>query len=570
MHGDPGVTPDAAGPVAASGTPSMAIDPVPALPIDLAAVLDQLSDAILVADDAGVVRLANPAAAKLFGYEQETLVSMPLVDLMPERFRQAHADAFSRFMSTGTARVIGGHAIPVMVLRADGTEAEVDLGLGSVAAGGTTFALGTLRDAAEARAELTAQLRAAQRSQTFLLRVTEVLARAYGYAQTIEQLAAVAVPAMADLCLVDVLSEDGRLVRLAARHADESRQPLADELRRRYGPDAAGTHPSAGVLATGTAQWAPDISEEFLRATTQDDHHLELVQTLDFTSYISVPLIANDEILGVVSLVSAGSGRRFGAEDLALAEEFAGRVALVVAKAQRADAEHQVSSTLQASLLPDAIPTLPDVDVAVRYLPSTRDLEVGGDFYDVLPSDDAVTFIVGDVAGHDSGAAAMMGQLRTACRAFATQASGPAELLTLVQQNWHQLGLRRIATAVVVRLDRTTGDLRIASAGHPPPVLVDVGSTVFVPVDPAPPLGASTDTVTEWVGRLPPGAALLCYTDGLVEDRHQSIDVGTAQLLAAARQAPPVNVEQLCDQVLVAMTGGDRNDDVAVLAVTRR
>lgn len=555
---------------AQAGQVDLQVGAAPLGDIELNAVFNELADAVLVADSSGILRLANPAACALFGRDRDELLAMPLVELMPERFRQAHTDAFTRFMSTGVRQVARAHPIPVLALRADGTEAQVDLVLGAFTGAGGMMAVATLRDATEARAELTAQLEAAQRSQAFLLRATEVLAHASGYAQTLEELATVAVPTLADLCLIDVLANDGQLVRRAARHADPSRQPLADELRRHYPPQVTGTHPSVAVLTAGTSQWSPEMSDEFLRATTRDEHHFELVKALDFTSYISVPLIADDDVLGVVTLVSAGSGRRFGPLDLALAENLAGRVALVVAKARRYDTEQKVSSTLQASLLPNDLPSIPGVDVAVRYLPGTRDLDVGGDFFDVLPDGDCVTFVVGDVAGHDTTAAAVMGQLRTACRAFATQTSGPAELLALLQTNWYQLGFDRIATAVVARLDPATGALRVASAGHLAPLIIDGASTRFLPVEPAPPLGAPAVGVTEWQGVLPAGAALLCFTDGLVEDRHQDIDAGTARLLNAAQQPAPVDAERLCDRVVAEMTGDERADDVAILVVTHR
>lgn len=538
----------------------------------LPAVFDRLRDAIVIADAAGTIRMANPAAGRLFGADPAALVGSPVTDLMPERFRAMETDAFQRYVLAGEGLTVDGRPLTVPALRADGTEIDVEVMLTSVGSAetGDLMVVATLRDISDQRAELMRRLAALQRSQAFLLRASEVLAGASGYAETIQKLAAVAVPTLGDLCLIDVVNEDGRLVRMAARHAEWDKQPLADELRERYVPDQAGQHPSAEALATGVTRWSPEMSEDFLRATTQDERHFELVQRLGFTSYMSVPLRTQDRVVGVVTLISAGSGRRFGPDDVALAEELADRVAQVVDKAHRYDVEHTLAATLQASLLPAEVPVVPGLSVAVRYLPGTRHLEVGGDFFDVLAVGPTATLIVGDVAGHDMVAAASMGRLRSAARAFATQASGPAELLTLLYQNWDQLDLDRMATAVVVRLDGQTGELRVACAGHPPPVLVGAdGVAALLPVDPGPPLGAPDGAVREWHTRMDNDAVLLCYTDGLVEDRRQDIEVGTAALVRVCAELAGRSAEEVCAGVLASMAGDERHDDVAVLAVRR-
>ena len=161
-----------------------------------------------------------------------------------------------------------------------------------------------------------------------------------------------------------------------ARHADPARQPLVDELGRDYPPDPDGHHPSVAVIRTGRSSWSATIDDEFLRATSRDEHHFRLTKDLGFTSYMSVPLISDGDALGAVTLVFAGSGRRFGPDDLALAEELAAQVAAVVAKERRYEAEHRTAHLLQARLLPPTLPDVPGVEVAVRYLPGTQGAEV--------------------------------------------------------------------------------------------------------------------------------------------------------------------------------------------------
>jgi PAS domain S-box-containing protein len=406
--------------------------------------------------------------------------------------------------------------------------------------------------------------------QAFLLQAAEIVSHGVGYGDTLERLAAVAVPALADLCLVDAIAMDGRVVRMAARHSDPAVQPLVDELRTKYPPDPTGAHPSIDVMHSGRARWSETMTDDFLRRTSRDDDHFALLKRLGFTSYMTLPLVADKQILGSITLVSAGSGRRFGHADLALADEFTSCVAQVVGAAHRNDAARHAAHTLQASLLPDHLPVVPGLALAVRYLPATVDNDVGGDFYDVITSPSGVTTVaIGDVAGHDMTAAAIMGKLRTAVRVLAGQSTGPRHFIEMLRQGWDNLELERIATLLVASVDAESGELRIASAGHPPPLLVIAGRACFVPVTPTTPLGAPRSEIHEWRGTLPDGATLLLYTDGLVEDRHRSFHQGAEILLGAA--SGPYDPEELCDLVVEALVPDEshHDDDIALVALAR-
>jgi PAS domain S-box-containing protein len=426
------------------------------------------------------------------------------------------------------------------------------------------------RAAAQSNEELLERLRAAQRSQSFLLLASDVLARASSYVETVGRLAAVAVPALGDLCFIDVLQDDGQLVRMAARHADPAKRELVAELQRNYAPVLHSPHPSAAAIDTGESRWASDMSEAYLRATTRDARHFDIVSSLGFTSYMAVPLVAQDKVLGCVTIVSAGSGRRFGPEDLALTERLAERVAQVVVRARRYDREHLASHALQSSLLPPDPPQIAGLRTTARYLPGTVDVEVGGDFYDLvlLPSG-AAALAIGDVVGHDLIAAATMGQLRSAFRALIASTDGPDHLISEIKESWSVLGLPRLATALFARLDIATGELRIASAGHPRPLLITDELATYLDVPASPLLGAPGGSAGEWIGTMPRGSTLLLYTDGLVEHRHQDIDIGLERLRAVAAEVGAHDPERLCNAAVDAMVGDDRGDDVAMLAVTR-
>jgi len=416
-------------------------------------------------------------------------------------------------------------------------------------------------------ARLHSDLQESQRAASFLLEVATALAGASGFDETLQRLGSVAVPTLGDLCLIDVVDYDGRLQRLVAHHADPERQLMVDELRERYPPDPDGEHPAAELIRQGRSMWATEMTDEFLRRTCRDERHFQLTKALGFSSYMAVPLAVGDVLLGSLTLVSAGSGRRFDSADLALAEDLAEQVAAVIEKARRYEREHRISHILQASLLPSSLPDVSGVRIAVRYLPGTRDAEVGGDFYDALTMPTGrLVLVIGDVAGHDHQAAAVMGHLRSAVRTLAGQVGHPEGILEALHGSWDLLGLDRIATAVFCELDSVNGDVVMVNAGHPPPLLISAGAAHYVPVRPSPPLGTYGDPeIQAWRGKIAPGDTLLFYTDGVIDDR--ASDLGDRMsALARLASSGATDVEALCDRIVTAM-GTDRSDDVALLAV---
>lgn len=419
-----------------------------------------------------------------------------------------------------------------------------------------------------------AQLYDAERErQAFLLDASAVLADASGYVDTLEKLAAIAVPRLADICLVDVKEPNNQIRRMAAVCADPAQAPLVRELQERYAPGMDTDHPSREVMKSGRSRWSPTMSETFLRTTSRDDRHYQLARSLGFVSYMCVPLLGVDEILGTITLVSAGSGRRFESADLALPEELASRVASVVAAARRHEQEHQLAHELQLLLLPESFPESPGLEIAVRYLTAAVEAEAGGDFYDVvrLPSGQ-FGVAIGDVEGHDAVAAATMGQLRAAARALAGQVPGPGPLVDALRWSWDLLGFSRIATAVFAVIEPTTGEMRLTTAGHPAPIHIDRrGGATVLPLHPSPPLGVSSPAAEEATFVLGDDETLFFYTDGLIEQRRAPTDDELARLLSVLRDAGRIPLETLCDWVLEAHAPGRvRYDDIAIIAIRRR
>ncbi|MEV4638480.1 SpoIIE family protein phosphatase [Actinoplanes sp. NPDC049548] len=253
-----------------------------------------------------------------------------------------------------------------------------------------------------------------------------------------------------------------------------------------------------------------------------------------------------------------------------LLTQLARLIGLRLENARLYEAEHRIASTLQHSLLPQSLPRLPGAIVASRYLPGSSEAEVGGDWYDVIAAPgDQLVLVIGDVVGKGVQAAAGMGQLRNALRAYILEGFDCGEALTRLNRLVDNLGRRQFATVVCVRFDPRTRDLHYSAAGHPSPVLAKPGEEGEFLYTSAlgPPIGAlpGSDYPTLHT-ELAPGDRLLLYTDGLVEDRRQGIDVGLAQVRADLAK-PADHVEDLLDDLLTKAARLSRRDDIALLAL---
>ncbi len=422
------------------------------------------------------------------------------------------------------------------------------------------------------RQQLVEELLEVRRRNEFLLLATQVLSEALDYGEMVERLAQVSVPVMADVCIIDIVDEEGQMRRMAAWHADPEKRELTEELRRSYPPDPESLHPAMEVMRNGRSMWSADMTEDFLRATSRDDRHYAILKTLGFASYMTVPLRLRDEqVLGTVTLVSAGSGRRYSEKDLGLAEQLAKQVSSVVIRARAFDRERRISHELQRHLLPDAIPSIDGWDVAARYQPAGVGVEVGGDWYDVIPIDEHLTaLVVGDVEGHDLEAARLMSRLRHTLGLLLLEERAPGKAL----QRLNRVSLAgvggRLATALVGVLDTRTGAIVFSSAGHPSPVRVESGQAIELPVPPGPPLGVQHCDYKDHEFHLD-RACLVMFTDGLVERRGSHLEDRFAQLEASLRSSPSNDPSRVADFVIDTMTADvRRSDDIVVLTARRQ
>jgi anti-anti-sigma factor len=231
--------------------------------------------------------------------------------------------------------------------------------------------------------------------------------------------------------------------------------------------------------------------------------------------------------------------------------------------------EHRNAETLQRSLLPDRLPIIPGVEFASRYFPGGAGLEVGGDWYDVftLPRG-RLGLVIGDVVGRGLPAAAAMGQLRTALRAYAIETDSPAGVLQRLSRLVDKFEAAQMATLIYAVLDPDTRTLSFASAGHPPPLLIGPdGLASYLMEGRSPPLGVSKAAQAEVTVTVRPGSTLVLYTDGLIERRRGSIDE-SMEALRTAVEGHHGNLDSLCDdRVLQHPRPESRGDDVALLLV---
>jgi len=274
--------------------------------------------------------------------------------------------------------------------------------------------------------------------------------------------------------------------------------------------------------------------------------------------------------LGVMVMGRARGRPRFSSTDAEVVEEIARRLAVGLANADTFARDHAIAETLQRSILPDTLPQIPGLDLAVRYLPATQGADVGGDWYDAFPvGGGRIALVTGDVAGHSIGSASDMGQVRSMLRAYAIDNPDPDRVLRRTNAALARLLPETLASVVYAVLDLGTGDLTYANAGHPPPIVVTgSGQATYLDDATGTMLGACADTAfATAVRRLSPGTGLLCYTDGLIEDRHRDIAKGLLLLAETLRLSVPFSAEQMCATAEASLLStAHRADDVCLLA----
>ncbi|MCM3924052.1 SpoIIE family protein phosphatase [Frankia sp. AiPs1] len=410
---------------------------------------------------------------------------------------------------------------------------------------------------------------------TALWRATRLLdlTHALGQALTVDELGDVVVhTATADLGIVFAAvmlhGDDGELYRSIVHPATSPVLAMWQALPIR-GPAAA-----ADVVRDRRPRYHPSRAEYLADYPDRE----QTVQVLELNASAHLPLVVSGRLIGVLVLVW-DVPRDFDPGDQAFLQTLAGICAHAFERARLYERQTTLVTVLQRAILPQRLPDPAGVRLSARYLPASRDVGIGGDWYDaiVLP-DGALMVVVGDVGGHGLGAIAIMAELHQATRAYALQGQSPAEITTQLAANLAGQGDETLATAVVAHLRPGERRLTWSCAGHPPPLLIAGPATRYLEQVHGPILGAAPGhRYGQSELTLPPGCRLLLYSDGLVERRGASLSLGLDAFAAAASAgaAPGPDggprsggLEDLCDGILAEITAPcGRDDDVCLLAV---
>lgn len=270
-------------------------------------------------------------------------------------------------------------------------------------------------------------------------------------------------------------------------------------------------------------------------------------------------------------MLSYDQPQTFPPAERAVLTSLAGLIAQAVDRARLYDTKHTLAHALQIGLLPNVLPYIPGLDVAARYLPAGHGMDIGGDFYDLIRSDhNTATAAIGDVQGHNVNAAVLMGQVRTAVHAHATAGTPPGDLLARTNRLLTDLDPGLFTSCTIAHLDLTGQRARLASAGHPPPLLRHPDGRTEIPhTPPGLLLGIDPDTTYPTTEiPLPPGTVLALYTDGLVETPGSDIEEATEALAHELASERTDSLEGLADALIRhAEASAPRHDDIALLLI---
>jgi len=404
--------------------------------------------------------------------------------------------------------------------------------------------------------------RAASRRAARIAELTAALAKATTSQDVVDAVAHRVLPPFAAAGLLVQVIEDDRLRNVGAVGYPE--EFLAELDGRRRTP----REPSWDAITHGTPLFLSTVRELVERAPQLAG----MPERAGKQAWAFLPLTASGTTFGVC-VVAFDRPRRLTDEERTLLATISALVAQALDRARLYDAEHTRSRELQRSLLPDALPALPACTAAARYLPAGQGMDVGGDWYDVIPlSGGQVALVVGDVMGHGLPEAVTMGRLRTAVHTLADLELPPDEIMGHLNDIVSAMGERSYVTCLYALYDSTTQTCSVVRAGHPPPALVHPDGTVHFPdtvVDP--PLGAAKPPFETVELAVPEGSLLVLYTDGLVESATREVDQGMADLARLLRTAhhdgTAADLESLCDRLTSRLLPADQQaaDDAALL-----
>ncbi len=540
-------------------------------------ILGGLADAVTAQAPDGTLVYANEAAVRMVGYESvEALLSAPIMEvagrfeMLDEELRPLAVEQLP-----GRRALAGETPDPLIVRSRPAGQRETRWT--RVKATPVFAEDGSVRLAINVIEDIT-ELKRAEQGQRFLAEAGRVLAGSLDYEETLSSVAQLAVPDIADWCGIDVLA-DGELVRVAVAHVDPEKIAEATEIASRYPPDKDSPSGVFNVLRTGRSEVYADITDELLVASARDEEHLALLRWVGMTSVMLVPMVLRGTVFGVITFVSAEAGHAYTGADLELAESLASHAAAAIENSRLYRARSAIARTLQASLLPPALPEVRGFELAAAYRAAGEGFDVGGDFYDVFSTaEDQWYAVIGDVCGKGAEAAAVTAMARYTIRAAAVRRRSPAAILRLLSEamlRQEAADEGRFCTIACLHLDvsQTPARATVACGGHPLPVVLRADGSAEELGESGTLLGlVERPELQDRAGVLHPGDTLLLYTDGLTEAGAPDHVMEPEDLAAELRGAAGLPPRGVVDHMVAAALRmqPEPRDDIAVVALQAR
>jgi PAS domain S-box-containing protein len=535
--------------------------------------LDNLADSVTVHDAQGKLLYVNEATAELMGMSVEDILgSEP--GAWTERFAMYHEDGRPVELSELPGRRVfrGENPDPLLMRRVDKLDGRsrwirikaVPLRDGS---GRVTAAANVSEDVTD--------VKGAEMAERLLAEAGAALAGSLDYEVTLQKVAQLAVPALADWCAVDLVTASGDIEPVAIAHADPQKVALGRELRERYPADPNAEGGVAEVLRSGESQLMEEIPDELLVAAARDEEHLRLLRTIGLRSALIVPLRFGGRVIGAMTFVLAEQERRFSKADLALARELARRAVLAIENARLYSERTRIAVTLQEGLLPSRVEAPPGWETAVLFRAAGSANEVGGDFYDVVRLYSGWIGFVGDVTGKGAAAAAITARARYTMIAVAQLTGRAATALERVNLALVELGGLPFCTVACAQLhgDPRAGRVEVLSAGHPLPYVMRDGGAERVGRT-GPLLGFDPDA--SWASQevtVGPGEAIVLFSDGVIDTigrgRERFGEGRLRELLATSAGASAAQLVERLDSRLLEFQDAEQRDDIALLVMRR-
>jgi PAS domain S-box-containing protein len=529
----------------------------------LAQVVAGTHDAVLSKDTEGVITSWNPAAERLYGYTAEEAIGQHVSFLMPDELKHEERDILNRVVRRGEPL----NTYETERIRKDGTRINVSLTVSRI----EDPVLGVVGASVVAR-DITAEVRR-RRAQTFFAGASRDFDSSLDPNETARNIVHAAIPDLAEVCVIDFLRGDGRIGESVVAATRPRVAATLEEIRRATPLDPSGDHPVATVLREGRAMiWrdlkAPDVVDQVV----QNEAHRQLMDDAGYSSATVVPLVARGRTLGTLSFLYSTSGLRYEESDLEFLAELGSRAAMALDNARLFRERDSMARNLQRGMRPPRPAEIPGLEISVFFEAAGEGIEIGGDLYDVLPTEDGCWVLVGDVAGKGSAAAGVSVAVRHAVRGLTREVDEPEEVLNRVNEMLLEgQGLNDFATVLLIRMRETEDgwQAELASSGHPPAVhLSDSGAQHF---GGGSVLGAWPEAPPQsHEATIAPGETLILCTDGWHEagpvERHRD-SVALAALAGEYRHAELAELTTALLEDALERGEGSLRDDVVVLAV---